>query len=92
MLAPEQALYPAVDELIKPDRLAAGRVKHFARHATGRPGDDGAKIRLLDKRIHVDTPHDFVDIDAIDYGAYIDAIDYGAHVDAINYGAYVDTS
>ena len=82
MLAPEQALHPAVDELIKPDRLAAGRVKRFARHATGRPGDDGAEIGLLDEHIHVDTAHDFVDIDAIDYGAHIDTRStIGAHID-----------
>jgi hypothetical protein len=48
MLAPEQALHPAVDELIKPDRLAACCVKCFARYTAGGPGDHGAKIRLLD--------------------------------------------
>ena len=72
MFAPEQALHPAVDELIKPDRLAAGRVKRFARYPAGRPGDDGAKVRLLDKRVHVDTSYDVVDIDAIEHGADID--------------------
>ena len=72
MFAPEQALHPAVDELIQSDRLAAGRVKRFARYAAGRPGDDGAKIRLLDKGVHVYTSYDVVDSEAIAHGAQID--------------------
>ena len=60
MLAPEQTSNPAVDELIKPDSLTAGRVKSLARCPAGGPGDHSAEIRLLDQRVHVDTPHQFV--------------------------------
>ena len=73
MFAPEQASNPPVDELIKPHSLAARRVKGFARYPAGRPGDDGAKIRLLDQRVHVDTLHQFVDIDTIEQSAHIEA-------------------
>src|ERR1019366_5605881 len=73
MLAPEQASHPAVDELIKPDSLAARRIQCLARRPARRPGNDRAKIRLLDKHVHVDTPHKIVDIDAVEHGAHIDA-------------------
>src|SRR5260221_14270171 len=73
MLAAEQASHPAVNELIKPDSLAAGRVKCFACRSAGRLGDDGAKVGLLDKRVHVDTPDNAVDVHAIDHSAYVDA-------------------
>lgn len=52
MLAPEQTSDPAVDELIKPDSLAARRVKRLARCPAGGPGDHSAEIRLLDERAY----------------------------------------
>src|SRR6202022_3660568 len=71
MPAPEHSSNPAVDELIKPHSLAARRVECFARYPAGRPGDDGAKIRLLDKYVHVDTLDQLVDVDTIKHTAHI---------------------
>ena len=82
-------LHPAVDELIKPDRLAAGRVQCFTRNPTGRPGDDGAKICLLDQRVHVDTTHNVTDINAIDHGVHVHLVDQGVHVHPVKQGVQV---
>jgi hypothetical protein len=72
MLASQQPANPAVDEVIKPDGLAARRIERLACRPAGRPGDDGTKIGLPDQLVHVDTPHHVVDIDSIEQSTHID--------------------
>jgi hypothetical protein len=89
LLTPEQSLHPAVNELIEAYGLAAGRVERFGRDTTRRPGDDGAKIGLLDQRIHVDPSYDVVEIDAFKHGADIDALQDTVQVHPVEQSVHV---
>jgi hypothetical protein len=91
MRLPEQASGPPVDELIKPDGLAARSVKGFARCPSGGSGDDSAEIRLLDQRVHVDAPHQFVYIDTVKQSAHVDASHYVVDVCAVQQSVHVDS-
>jgi hypothetical protein len=73
--------YPAGDELVEPDGLAADHVERIARDAAGGRGDDGAEVGLLDQRVDVDAVDDGIHIHPVHHGFHIDFPDHLIHID-----------
>src|SRR5712691_3895543 len=90
MLTAEQTADPAVDKLIKPDDLASQRVEGLGRRPSRGPGDQRAKIGLLDQSGHVNSLHEIIDVNAVKQGAHIDTPDDVVHVRPLQQGVHVD--
>ena len=73
--------YPAGDELVEPDGLAADHIEHIARDPAGGCGDDGGEVGLLDQ---------LVDVDALDDGIHVHPVDHGFHIHPCEHAVQVD--
>jgi hypothetical protein len=82
--------YPAGDELIEPDGLAADYVKHITRDAAGGRGDDGAEVGLLDQCLDVDALDDVIQVHPPEQAVQVDPVQHPVDVDLVQHGVQVD--
>src|ERR1019366_9299655 len=82
--------YPAGDELIQPDGLAADHVERIARDPAGGSGDDGAEVGLLDQCVDVDALDDAIHVHPPEQAVEVDPVQPPVDVDLVQHGIQID--
>jgi hypothetical protein len=81
--------HPAGDELVEPDGLAADHVERIAREPAGGPGDDGAKVGLLDQRVDVEALDDTIQIHPFEQAVQVDPVQHGVQIDQVQHRVHI---